>query len=214
MLPLPRAAPDAARLRYYGQIQARVLSACARPRCAWANTAPPCGSRWTPHAIDTWSTRPSGHGTRLRRALAAADGEPPPGLPARHAADPALGQRTRGLRAMSGAGRRAEAADRSATTRSGTRSRGAWAAPPTWPATRCTTPICACRARRPGRRAPSADLLVNTAVHAAIDRIRQDTACSARARSANSSSWRTRPRPGRDRPVAFGHAGMFKALGC
>ena len=54
--------------------------------------------------------------------------------------------------------------------------------------------------------------LVNTAVHAAIDRIRQDTACSARARSANSSSWRTRPRPGRDRPVAFGHAGMFKAL--
>ena len=53
--PLPaKAAPDAARLRYYGQLQARVLSAlCARPRCAWANTAPPCGSRWTPPTPST-----------------------------------------------------------------------------------------------------------------------------------------------------------------
>ena len=33
-LPAPKAAPDAARLRYYGQIQARVLSALCAPRAA------------------------------------------------------------------------------------------------------------------------------------------------------------------------------------
>ena len=85
---------------------------------------------------------------------------------------------------------------------------------PTWPATRCTTPICACpRAttwtacaiRRPTWSTPPCTRPSTASA--------RTPACSARARSANSSSWRTRPRPGRDRPVAFGHARHVQGAG-
>ena len=54
--------------------------------------------------------------------------------------------------------------------------------------------------------------LVNTAVHAAIDHIRQDTRLLARARSASSSSWRTNPGPAEIAQSRSDMAGMFKAL--
>ena len=54
--------------------------------------------------------------------------------------------------------------------------------------------------------------LVNTAVHAAIDRIRQDTRLlSERGQRILRAGGRD-PRPGRDRPVAFGHARHVQAL--
>lgn len=84
-LPAPKAAPDAARLRYYGQLQARVLSAlCARPalrvgeyRAALRITLDAA------HAIDNVQVHADHPDMEpgLRRALAGLPmGEPPPGF--------------------------------------------------------------------------------------------------------------------------------------
>lgn len=85
-LPAPKAAPDAARLRYYGQIQARVLSAlCARPalrvgeyRAALRITLD------ASHAIDGVQVHADGRPDMepgLRNALAGLPmGAPPPGF--------------------------------------------------------------------------------------------------------------------------------------
>ena len=83
--PCPRPAPDAARLRYYGQLQARVLSAlCARPalrvgeyRAALRITLDAA------HAIDNVQVHADHPDMEpgLRRALAGLPmGEPPPGF--------------------------------------------------------------------------------------------------------------------------------------